>query len=102
MSAKRPRVAKREAERAAKKLVQDREKLALLSPGGSRERPIEITSSAVIEVRVENLPCPQCEGHYRVREHEAPAPALRRVDVTCRTCAAPRSLWFRIVSDDPN
>ncbi|CAN5700972.1 hypothetical protein BH11MYX3_BH11MYX3_06500 [soil metagenome] len=102
MSGKRPRVAKREAERAMKKLVQDREKLALLSPGGSRERPIEVTSSAVIEVRVESLPCPQCEGPYRVREHEAPAPGLRRVDVTCRNCSAQRSLWFRIVSDEPN
>ncbi len=102
MSGKRPRTARREAERAMKKLVQDREKLALLSAGGSRERPIEITSSAVIEVRVENLPCPQCGGQYRVREHEAPAPALRRVDVTCRQCGTPRSLWFRIVPDDPN
>jgi hypothetical protein len=102
MSGKRPRVARREAERAARKLVQDREKLALLLPGGARDRPIEVTSSAVIEVRVESLPCPQCGGQFRVREHEAPAPALRRVDVTCRQCSAPRSLWFRIVPDDPN
>ncbi len=102
MSVKRPRVGRRLAERAARKLVQDREKLAELSPGGARERPIEVVSSAVIEVRVEGMPCAQCGGQYRVREHEAPAPGLRKLDVICRQCSAPRLLWFRIVPDDPN
>ncbi len=102
MSGKRARVGRREAERAAKKLVQDREKLALLSPGGARERPIVVTSSAVIEPRVEGMPCAQCGGQYRVREHEAPASGLRRVEVTCRQCSAPRTLWFRLAPDDPN
>lgn len=99
---KRPRTSRREAERALKKLVQDREKLAALVPGGSRERPIEVPSSAVIELRTLAMPCPQCEGQFRIREHEAPASGLRRVDVTCRQCSAPRSLWFRLVSDEPN
>ena len=102
MSAKRPRVSRREAERAARKLVQDREKLAAMSPGGARERPIEVTSSAVIEVRTLGMPCPQCAGQFQIRAHEAPGSGLRRVDVTCRQCSARRSLWFRIVSDDPN
>ncbi|HVK89097.1 MAG TPA: hypothetical protein VM513_33480 [Kofleriaceae bacterium] len=102
MSKQRPRTARRIEERAARKLVRDREKLAALLPGGARERPIEVPSSSVIEVRVESMPCPQCEGRYRLREHEAPAPGLRRVDVTCRNCGAPRSLWFRIVTDEPN
>lgn len=102
MSGKRPRVGRREAERAARKLVQDREKLARLSPGGAREHPIEVTSSAVIEVRVEGMPCAQCGGQYRVREHAAPSPGLRQLDVICRQCSAPRVLWFRIVPDDPN
>jgi len=102
MSTKRPRVSRREAERAAKKLVQDREKLALLSPGGARDRPMVVTSSAVIEPRVEGMPCIQCGGQYRVREHEAPASGLRRVEVTCRQCSAPRTLWFRLSPDDPN
>ncbi len=99
---KRPRVSRREAERAAKKLVQDREKLAALSPGGSPEHPIAVTSSAVIEPRVEGMPCIQCGGQYRVREHEAPASGLRRLDVSCRQCSAPRTLWFRLAPDEPN
>lgn len=102
MSGKRPRTDRRVAERAAKKLVRDRERLFELSPGGSRERPIEVTSAAVIEVRVGAMPCAQCDGPYRIREHAAPAAGLRRVDVTCRTCGAPRALWFRIVEDQPN
>jgi len=102
MSSKRPRTSRREAERAARKLVQDREKLALLSPGGTPERPITVTSTAVIEPRIENMQCVQCGGQYKVREHEAPASGLRRVDVTCRQCSAPRTLWFRLAPDDPN
>lgn len=102
MSGKRPRTERRILERAARKLVRDREQLAALSPGGSRERPIEVTSTAVIEIRVESLRCVQCEGPYRIREHEAPGPGIRRVDVTCRQCSVPRSLWFRLVSSEPN
>lgn len=102
MSTKRPRTARRVAERAARKLVHDREKLFALSPGGSRERPLSVSSASVIEVRVESLPCPQCEGPYRLREHVSEGPGLRRVDVICRQCGAPRSLFFRIVDDSPN
>ena len=102
MSGKRPRTQRRIDERAARKLVQDREKLFALLPGGARARPIEVDSAAVIEVRTHALPCPQCEGRYRIREHVSIASGLRRVDVTCRQCGAPRSLWFRIVSAEPN
>lgn len=102
MAGKRPRTDRRIAERAARKLVRDREQLAALVPGGSRERPIEVTSTAVIEIRVLAMPCPQCDGQFRIREHEAPESGIRRVDVTCRQCAAPRSLWFRLVPDEPN
>ena len=102
--AKRPRTERRIAERDARKLVRDREKLAALSLGGAREYPIIVTSSAVIEVRVNGMPCPQCEGQYRVLEHNAPAPALglREVLVRCQLCGTPRTLWFRIVTDEPN
>ena len=102
MSKQRPRTARREDERAARKLVRDREKLAALLPGGAREHPIAVPSTSVIEVRVEAMACPQCDGRYRLREHEAPGPGLRRVDVTCRACSAPRSLWFRLAPDEPN
>ena len=99
---KKPRAERRLEERAARKLVRDRERLFELSPGGSATRPIEVTSAAVIEVRVAALPCAQCGGEYRTRDHVSAGPGLRRVDVTCRQCSAPRSLWFRIVSDEPN
>lgn len=103
MSSKRPRTQRRVEERAARKLVRDKERLFELSAGGSQERPIEVPSASVIELRAEDvLRCIQCEGQYRIRAHEAPASGIRRVDVTCRHCGAPRSLWFRIVSDDPN
>jgi hypothetical protein len=100
---KRPeRTARRVEERAARKLVRDREKLAALSPGGAKEHPIEVASAAVIEGRTESLPCPQCEGPYRIRDHRSAGPGLRCVDVTCRQCGAPRTLWFRIALDEPN
>jgi len=102
VSGKRPRTQRRIEERAARKLVRDRERLFELSVGGSQERPIEVPSTSVIELRVEAMPCVQCTGQYRIRAHEAPASRIRRVDVTCRHCGAPRSLWFRIVSDEPN
>jgi len=102
MSAKRPRTARRVLERDLKKLVRDKERLFKLEPGGSQERPIEVTSAAVIEVRVGAMPCVQCDAsQYRIREHSIAA-GLRRVDVICRNCGAPRSLWFRIVLDEPN
>lgn len=103
MSKKRPeRTARRVRERAARQLVRDREKLAMLSPGGAREHPIAVASAAVIEVRVRSLACPQCDGAYRLVEHRAPASGLRAVDVTCTQCGAPRTLWFRLVSSEPN
>ena len=80
----------------------DRELLASLTPGGSRERPIRVTSASVVEVRTSALSCPLCGGSYRLDEHVAPAAGLRRVDVHCRQCSTPRSIWFRIVPIDLN
>jgi len=82
--------------------VRSRELLAALQPGGSRDRPIVVRSAAVIEPRVRAMTCPQCGGEYRLHEHEMAAPGLRRVDVGCRQCSAPRSLWFRIVAHEAN
>lgn len=75
------------------------ERLASLSPGGARTRPIAVTSAAVIEVRTAALPCPHCGGSYRLLEHTRPVPELRRVDVECRNCGTPRALWFRLVRE---
>jgi hypothetical protein len=99
MGKKRPeRTARRAAERAARGLVRDREKLAAAS-AGAMARPIEVASSSVIEVRAHATPCHQCEGEVRVGEHRAEA-GLRAVEVRCTRCHAARTLWFRIV--EPN
>ncbi|MBA3542208.1 MAG: hypothetical protein H0T79_21515 [Deltaproteobacteria bacterium] len=104
MGRKRPeRTERRTRERAARQLVRDREKLAALSPGGGETHPIVVTSSAVIDVRINAMPCPQCEGQYRLVEHAAPGAGLRKVDVTCRLCGVSRVLWFRLAPvDEPN
>jgi len=81
---------------------QDRERLASLLPGGSRERPIVVASAAVIEPRVLRTPCLHCGGEYRVHEHERAAPSVRRVDAGCRQCSALRTIWFRLVPDELN
>jgi hypothetical protein len=76
---------------------------ASLLPGGSRDRPIKVTSASVVEVRAHALTCPHCAiGTYRIEEHVSLATGVRRVDVVCRHCSEPRSLWFRILSDELN
>jgi hypothetical protein len=103
MGKKRPeRTERRVRERAARDLVRDRERLARLEPGGSAERPLVVPSTSVIEVRVRSLRCPQCEGEYRLEDHQAPSAGLRRVDVICRVCQVRRSLWFRLRVDLPS
>lgn len=103
MGRKRPeRTERRTRERAARQLVRDREQLAKLSPGGASDRPLEVESSAVIEGRARAMPCVQCEGTYRVADHRSERAGLRAVDVRCERCGAPRTLWFRIVSREPN
>ena len=103
MGKKRPeRTERRARERAARDLVRDREKLALLSPGGAAERPIVVPSSAVIEVRIHGTRCIQCDGDYRIVDHRSAGQGVRPVDVRCNRCGAPRTLWFKIVEDQPN
>jgi predicted Zn finger-like uncharacterized protein len=103
MGRKRPeRTARRKAERDARQLVRDREQLAALAPGGARERPIEVISSAVIEPRAQAQQCPQCAGSYRIDDHQAESAALRVLAVTCRQCGVSRRLWFCIKPSAPN
>lgn len=76
--------------------------LLMFTNTGSPTRPIVVTSSSVIESRTKNLLCP-CGGEYRIHEHTRPVPHLRRVDVGCRHCSTPRTLWFRIAEPhEPN
>jgi hypothetical protein len=106
MTKKKParpdRTERRSRDRAARGLVHDIERLARLEPGGSQERPIDVVSSSVIEPRARSMRCPQCQGEYTLDDHQAPAPGLRRVDVTCRICHVRRALWFRLAPVDPN
>lgn len=100
---KRPlRTARRERERAARSLVKDREKLFLLSVGGSADRPIEVDSPTVIPIRVRRAKCPQCEGEYTFGEESSPHAGLRVVKVQCRRCQVQRELFFRLVTHAPN
>ncbi len=99
MAPKRPeRTARRERDRAARRLVKDRERLAALSPGGAAAHPINVDSAAVIDARVGSLRCPQCDGSYTIDDHQAPRSGERRVAVRCRTCHVARAVWFRIGS----
>jgi hypothetical protein len=93
----RDRTARRVAERDARRLMRDKEKLALLERGGAPDRPLEVPSAAVIEGRARSMPCVQCEGEYQVTDHRTEG-ALRVVDVSCRRCHVRRSLWFRIAA----
>ncbi len=61
-----------------------------------------IASASVVEVRVRNLACPQCDGQYKVHEHRAPESGIREVAVRCQLCGVARVLWFRLVSVEPS
>jgi predicted Zn finger-like uncharacterized protein len=103
MRKKRPdRSTRHGAGRAARQLVRDRERLAALVPGGSADRPIDVPSSAVIETRAEAQRCPQCDGPYRIDDHQAPSASLRELSVQCQRCGVARRLWFRIIASGPN
>jgi len=97
MGKKRPeRTARRVDERARRQLVRDRERLFLLELGGSRLRPIDVESAAVIELRARATPCPQCAGTLNLEEHAAESSTLRRVDLRCVQCGVPRQIFFRV------
>lgn len=96
MSGKRPRAARRARERETRKLVRQLDRLAEDAPGGSPDRPIDMSSSAVIEPRAQRTPCPLCQGPLRVEDHQA-ARELRVVAVRCGRCGVARKLWFRLV-----
>ena len=98
--AARPRTAERERERRQEKLFLAREKLASLEPGGSAERPLEVSSASVIELRAEADPCLRCGLPMRTEEHataQAPSGLLRVVKVRCRACGTTRDFFLRIL-----
>jgi hypothetical protein len=102
---KRSRTERREAERALRKDVVARERLAASAPGGAPDRPLVVTTASVIESMARSTPCVQCAGELELRDHAAPAEAggkLRRVRLTCRLCHAPREIWFKIEAPLPS
>jgi hypothetical protein len=101
---RRLRSERRQAARALTKEVRGREKLAAAGPGGAADRAIVVTSASVVELRAREWPCVQCGGVLELRSHQvAPgAPELRTVQLVCRLCHAPRTLWFRIEARLPS
>lgn len=92
---KRARAERRQLDRDLEKLIDARQKLARLEPGGESLRPIEVASASVIEVRALSHRCPACDGELRVHEHRA-VRDLREVELRCKQCGRPRTLWFRV------
>jgi hypothetical protein len=93
---KRPRSERRQAERALRKDIGARQRLAAAGPGGAADRPLVVSSASVIEGRARSVPCIQCGGELDLRQHGAEGATLRLVKLVCRLCHAPRELWFRI------
>ncbi len=83
-------------ERALRKEVGVRERLAAAAPGGAADRPLVVASASVIEGRARSVPCIQCGGELDLRQHRAGSGALRVVALVCRLCHAPREIWFKI------
>lgn len=102
---KRPRAAARQKQRAMGKLAEKLDKLVLESQGGSPQRAITVTSAAVIEVKARAFRCGRCEGELEWKHEHATfmgAIQLRRVDLVCRSCFAPRSVWFSLGAPTAN
>ncbi len=78
------------------KEIAEREKLAAATPGGTSTNPVVVSSAAVIEGRARSTPCPLCGGELELRRHDAGVADLRIVQLTCRLCHTPRTLYFRI------
>jgi hypothetical protein len=96
MKSRRPRTQRRQAERALRKDVASRQQLAASGPGGAADRPLVVPSASVIEGRARSIPCIQCGGELDLRQHRAEGAALRKLELVCRLCHAPRHLWFKI------
>src|ERR1700712_4512710 len=101
----RGRTVRRAAERELRKGVRKVEALARELPGGKREAPIEVAGTGLVEIRARAVRCPQCGGELEVRGERAESTArgvLRQMQMICRLCHAPRSLWFRVAPSLPS
>lgn len=90
---------RREADRDAKKALNDRLALARLEPGGAPERAIELVSASLVEPTARGIPCPACGATVRVQDHTAETIESRRlrvVRVDCARCGFVGSRYFTI------
>jgi hypothetical protein len=101
----RARKAKREQARQIRKQVARVEREAGALPGGAADMPIEVGSAAVVEIKSRATPCLRCGGQLELRRDQAASTArgvLRELQLDCRSCHAPRTLWFRIAPSVAN
>lgn len=101
----RPRKARREQDRRLRKQVARVEREARELPGGRAEHPIDVTSASVVEPRAREARCLRCGGELETRGDGAsstPRGVLRRIELVCRFCHAPRTLWFRVAPANSN
>ena len=99
------RTVERKQARSAERLAEDRERLFELEPGGAPRVALQVPSPSVIDAHVAGVPCPRCDGRLDLLEQAAVSvegARLREARLKCRSCGAPRSMWFRIVSDAAN
>lgn len=83
------------------KLNAERLALAASEPGGEAERPIEVSSAALVEPIAAGLGCPVCAGWLRLVSHNAVTVndvSLRQVLTRCAECEGERQVWIRIVA----
>ncbi len=95
----RGRKTRRERGRAHEKLVREAERLASLEPGGKPDRPIEVDSPAIVDMRAVANPCPLCGGSLKLDDHaavEIEGVRLRAATVSCTRCRVGRTRYFRL------
>jgi hypothetical protein len=102
---RRPRAQRRADSRRDAKVVRDRERLAALEPGGTPERPIEVTTASLVEPKARATPCPICSDSVRVTDHTASTISgvpLRLAHVFCPMCGHARVVYFAVRPPLPN
>ncbi|HEY4394384.1 MAG TPA: hypothetical protein VGP64_09995 [Polyangia bacterium] len=101
----RPRRERRARDRALRKEVRRVEDLAGQLAGASPEHPIDVASASVVETMARATPCIQCGGELEPRGDRATSTArgvVRAIELACRRCHAPRTLWLRIAPPRAN
>lgn len=94
------RAERRAQARAREELVRDLERLARLEPGGSPQRPLDVDTPAIVDIRAVAKPCPLCDGSLELEKHaavEIDGDRLRVATVCCTICGVRRSMYFRLV-----